>query len=88
MHKVIVIHASDRDTSNEFFYSIGFEGETFTVPLFDRLDQLVGYWCGVEIEDEQIPLIESTFALVFDTSEEALSACGWHVYVEPEVNIG
>lgn len=81
--KIIVIHASDRDTANAFCNSIGAEGDTFSVPLFDDLEQIAGYWTGWNVDDEQLSAITNYFTWVFDTKDEALSACGWHVAQNP-----
>lgn len=62
-----------------FCNSIGANGETFSVPLYDDLEQLAGYWCGLHVNDEQLTLIENYFDRVFETKEEALTICGWHV---------
>lgn len=82
-HKIIVIHATDRDSANEFCNSIGAQGETFTVGLYDDLEQLAGYWCGWNMTDEQLAEVEAYFEWVFDTQAEALAACGWHLQVAP-----
>lgn len=79
MHKILVIQTDDRDSANAFCNSIGAEGETFTVELFDAKDDLAGYWCGWNVTDEQLQAIEAnTMFKVFDTTSEALTETGWH----------
>lgn len=80
MHKILVISAVDCDSANEFCNSIGAEGQTFSVPLYDSLDELAGYWCGWNMTEEQLTAVEgNNMFQVFDTSEEALQITGWHV---------
>lgn len=80
MHKILVINAIDRDSANEFCNLIGAEGETFTISLFNSDDQLSGYWCGWNLNIEQLKAINANLIFkVFNTPSEALSVTGWHV---------
>jgi hypothetical protein len=80
----IVIDENERDSSNEFCNSIGAEGETFTVALFDSNNQIAGYWCGWLVVDEQLKEIRLHFDKVFETAEEALKYTGWHPASTPD----
>lgn len=82
MHKIIVIHNAELEAANAFCNSIGAIGETFTIPLYDDLNSLAGYWCGWNMSNEQLKAVEAHFTWVFDTADEALSACAWHVQQE------
>lgn len=81
MHKVIVINAVDLVSANEFCNSIGAQGETFSVGLYNSEELLVGYWCGWNVSDEQLAALEADAMFqIFDTAQEALSTTGWHPY--------
>lgn len=81
LHKIIVIHAADQISANEFCNSIGAEGETFSVPLYDSSDALSGYWCGWNMTDEQLQAVESNSIFkVFNNSQEALTVTSWHPF--------
>lgn len=80
-----MIDAVDQDSANEFCNSIGAKGETFTVALYDNSDALAGYWCGWNMTEEQLLTIEGNDIFqVFNSSQEALSATGWHVANPPQ----
>lgn len=79
MRKVIVINAKDVDSANEFCNSIGAQGDTFTVQLFDSNNVLAGYWCGWNMTDQQYEAIfNNQMFMLFDTPQEALDKTGWH----------
>lgn len=80
---IIVINVSDRDAANAFCNTIGADGESFTVQLFNQNDVLTGYWCGWNMTDEQFIAVESNDMFqLFNTPSEALEATGWHVQSE------
>lgn len=86
MHKILVISAVDRDSANAFCNSIGAEGETFTVELYDAKDVLAGYWCGWVMTDEQYEAVfDNQMFRIYDSASEALDKTGWHtaIVVEP-----
>lgn len=77
---ILVIDAENRDSANEFCNSIGAEGETFSVGLYDQNEVLSGYWCGWNVTIEQEEAIASNQMFqIFDTPQEALDATGWHI---------
>lgn len=74
----IVINQSERETSNIFCNSIGAQGDTFNVALFDSINEIAGFWCGWLVDDSQFEHIQSYFKNIFNSPGDALSFCGWH----------
>lgn len=75
MHKTIIITKSQKSSANTFFNSIGFEGETFTIPLY-KGSSITHYWAGLLMSDAQWDMIKERNYQFFDSSAEALQSTG------------
>lgn len=81
LHKIIlVIHSNDLKTANQFCNDIGAVGQTFINPLFFE-SEIVGYWCGWNVSDEQLESIYSMDHIfeIYNSRSEALKLTGWNV---------
>jgi len=80
IRKVIVIMSSDLEQSNELCNSIGAEGNTFSVPLFNSKNELSNYVCNWNMTDEQFEVIhDHLMFILFDSLDEALQTLKLHL---------
>ena len=87
IRKVIVIMASDLEQANELCNSIGAEGNTFSVPLFNSKNELYNYVCNWNMTDEQFEVIhDHLMFILFDSLDEALQTLNLHLSGGEEVN--
>ncbi len=70
----------DLDQANEFCNSIGAEGNTFSVPLFNLKNELSNYVCNWNMTDEQFQEINADpMFVLFDSLYEALQTLNLHL---------
>lgn len=79
IRKVIVILSNDLEKANEFCNSIGAEGQTFSVALYNEQNELSNYVCNWLMTDEQFNAINTDpMFILFNSLDEALTTLNLH----------